>query len=99
MQGNQHAAGHGGPVGNKNKLGHTRLPQVPSPDGSRCIRPQCNKELASSWRTNQNGVGYACVSCYVHFGTGKLAKAAADPKQPAITQFFKKQKQQGAMTG
>ncbi len=32
-------------------------------------------------------------SCYNNFGTGKKAKAAADPKQLAITQFFKKQKQ------
>ncbi len=83
--GNQYA------VGNKSKLGHTTLPQVPSPDGSRCIRPQCNKELAGSWHKNQNGPGYACHSCYCNFGTGKKVKAAADPKQTAITQFFKKQ--------
>jgi hypothetical protein len=56
-------------------------------------RPQCNKELASSWRPNQNGPGYACISCYTNLGTARKAKAAADPKQPAITQFFKKQKQ------
>ncbi len=42
---------------------------------------------------NMNGPGYACKSCYNHYGAGKLAKAAADPKQLAITQFFKKQKQ------
>jgi hypothetical protein len=36
---------------------------------------------------------YACYSCYNHFGAGKLVQAAADPKQTAITQFFKKQKQ------
>jgi hypothetical protein len=52
-----------------------------------------SKELASSWQRNQNGPGYACYSCYVHFGTGRKVKAAADPKQTAITQFFKKQKQ------
>ncbi len=54
---------------------------------------ECQKELASSWQRNQNGPGYACISCYNTFGTGKKAKAAADPKQLAITQFFKKQKQ------
>ncbi len=54
---------------------------------------QCNKELAGIWKPNQNGPGFACVSCYNTFGTGKKAKAAADPKQTAITQFFKKQKQ------
>ncbi len=37
--------------------------------------------------------GYACISCYNTFGTGKKVKAEADPKQTAITQFFKKQKQ------
>ncbi len=42
---------------------------------------------------HQNGPGYACISCYTTFGSGKKAKAAADPKQLAITQFFKKQKQ------
>ncbi len=41
----------------------------------------------------QLGNRYACTSCYNTFGTGKKAKAAADPKQTAITQFFKKQKQ------
>jgi hypothetical protein len=70
-----------------------RLPQVPSPDGSPCIREECQRELAGSWRPNQNGPGYACISCYNTFGTGKKVKAAADPKQTAITQFFKKQKQ------
>ncbi len=54
---------------------------------------QCNKELAGEWRKNQNGPGFACLSCYCNFGTGKKAKAAADPRQTAITQFFKKQKQ------
>ncbi len=76
-----------------NKGGTGRLPQVPSPDGSACMREKCNKELASSWHKNQNGPGYACVSCYNTFGTGRKAKAAADPSQTAITQFFKKQKQ------
>ncbi len=65
-------------------------PQVPSPDGSTCIREQCQRELAGRWQPNQNGLGYAC---YVHFGTGRMVKAEADPKQTAITQFFKKQKQ------
>jgi hypothetical protein len=69
----------------------THSPQVSSPDGSPCIREECNKELASSWKPNQNGAGYACISCYTTFGTGKKVKAAADPKQTAITQFFKKQ--------
>ncbi len=78
---------------NKSNLGRTTVPQVPSPDGSRCIREQCQKELAGSWLRNQNGPGYACSSCYNTFGTGKKVKAAADPKQLAITQFFKKQKQ------
>ncbi len=63
------------------------------PDGSPCIREECQTELAGSWRPNQNGPGYACFSCYNNFGAGKKAKAAADPKQTAITQFFKKQKQ------
>ncbi len=45
---------------------------------------------AGEWRKNQNGPGYACISCYNTFGTGKKVKAAADPKQPPITQFFKK---------
>ncbi len=57
------------------------------------IWEQCHKELASSWFKNQNGPGYACTSCYNHFGTGRKVKAAADPKQTAITQFFEKQKQ------
>jgi hypothetical protein len=70
-----------------------RQPQVPSPDGSPCIREECQRELAGSWQRNQNGPGYACNSCYTNFGTGKKAKAAADPKQLAITQFFKRQKQ------
>jgi hypothetical protein len=35
----------------------------------------------------------ACISCYMNFGAGKKAKAEPDPKQTAITQFFKKQKQ------
>ncbi len=82
--GNTNAAGHGRPL---------TAPQVPSPDGSACIREECQRELAGSWRRNQNGPGYACISCYTTFGTGKKAKAEADPKQTAITQFFKKQKQ------
>ncbi len=45
---------------------------------------------SGEWRKNQNGPGYACISCYNTFGTGKKVKAAADPKQPPITQFFKK---------
>jgi hypothetical protein len=53
---------------------------------------KCNKKLASKWIKNQNGPGYACYSCYNNFGAGRKAKAAADPKQLAITQFFKKQK-------
>jgi hypothetical protein len=36
---------------------------------------------------------FACISCYTNFGAGKKVEAAADPKQTAITQFFKKQKQ------
>ncbi len=82
-------------MGNTNARGNSnamRLPQVPSPDGSACIREECQKELASSWQRNMNGPGYACVSCYTNFGAGKKAKAAADPKQTAITQFFTKQK-------
>ncbi len=51
---------------------------------------ECQRELASRWQRNQNGPGFACYSCYNNFGTGKKA---ADPKQTAITQFFKKQKQ------
>ncbi len=51
------------------------------------------KDKAASRKTNQNGPGYACISCYKTFGTGKKVKAAADPKQTAITQFFMKQKQ------
>ncbi len=45
------------------------------------------------WLKNQNGPGYSCHSCYCNFGAGKLVESAADPKQLAITQFFKKQKQ------
>ncbi len=96
---NQNAAGHGAGLGNQNalgnksKLGQTTAPQIPSPDGSRCIREECQRELAGSWQRNQNGAGYACASCYTTCGTGKKVKAAADPKQLAITQFFKKQKQ------
>ncbi len=52
-----------------------------------CIREECQKELASK---NQNGPGYACISCYKHLGTGRKVKAEPDP---AITQFFKKKKQ------
>ncbi len=57
------------------------------------IREECQKELASRWMRNMNGAGYSCISCYNNFGTGRKVKAAADPKQTAITQFFKKQKQ------
>jgi hypothetical protein len=39
---------------------------------------------------NQNGPGYACISCYTNFGTGRKAKPAADLKQTAITQYFSK---------
>ncbi len=34
------------------------------------------------------------MSCYNHFGAGRKVEAAAGPKQLAITQFFKKQKQE-----
>ncbi len=57
------------------------------------MREECRKDLASSWRPNKNGPGYACNSCYKHFGAGRKVKAEPDPKQLAITQFFKKQKQ------
>jgi hypothetical protein len=91
--GNSYGAGHGPPMGNSNAVGHGRpstLPQVPSPDGSPCIREECQKGLASKWKTNQNGPGYSCISCYNDFGTGRKAKAAADLKQTAITQCFSK---------
>jgi hypothetical protein len=91
MMGNTNAAApHPSMQGNSYAM---RCTQVPSPDGSACIREECQKELAISWKPNQNGPGYACISCYNNFGTGKKVKAAADPKQLAITQFFKKQKQ------
>jgi hypothetical protein len=86
MQGNQNGLGN---KGNRT----LKTPQVPSPDGSPCIREQCQRELAGRWQPNQNGPGFACYSCYNNFGAGRKAKAAADPKQRAITQFFKKQKQ------
>ncbi len=71
------------------------MPDAPnaSPDGSACIREECQRELTGEWRKNQNGPGYSCKSCYNDFGTGRKVKAAADPKQLAITQFFKRQKQ------
>jgi hypothetical protein len=53
------------------------------------MREECQKELASRWQRNQNGPGYWCISCYTNFGAGRKVKAEADPKQPAITQFFK----------
>jgi hypothetical protein len=94
MVGNSNAAGYQAHrQGNSYTLGRTTQPQVPSPDGSPCIREQCQKELASSWHPNQNGPGYACVSCYSHYGAGRRVKEAADPRQTAITQFFKKQQQ------
>jgi hypothetical protein len=49
--------------------------------------------LTHSQQRNQNGPGYSCSSCYNHFGTGRKVKAEPDPKQTAITQFFKKQTQ------
>ncbi len=67
-------------------------PQVPSPDGSAYIREECQKELASRWQRNQSGFGYACISCYNTFGTGRKVEEEPEPKQ-TITQFFKKQKQ------
>ncbi len=48
-----------------------------------------------SWPASAHQSGYSCASCYHTFSAGRKAKAAADPKQIAITQFFKKQKQQG----
>ncbi len=44
------------------------------------------------FKLKQSDTTYSCYSCYTTYGTGRKAKAAADPKQLAITQFFKKQK-------
>jgi hypothetical protein len=72
-------------LGNTNALGNKGGPRSPAQT------EECQKELASSWRPNKNGAGYACISCYNHFGASQKVKAEADPEQLAITQFFKKQ--------
>ncbi len=70
------------------------LPAVPSsgPCPNTTYLPGTGVKVALHTEASR-GAGYACYSCYVNFGAGKKAKAAADPKQTAITQFFKKQKQ------
>ncbi len=85
MVGNTNAAGpHLSMQGNSNALGNKGgTPQVPSPDGSPCIREQCQKELASKWFKNQNGPGYACASCYNNFGGGRQQQTPSSWPSPS----------------
>ncbi len=58
-----------------------------------CVAPGASEAQVIELAKLLRFPGYSCISCYVHFGTGKKVKAAADPKQLAITQFFQKQRQ------